>query len=125
MKATGEPLNSSYQMQLFPPGTYDKDDGFIYANIFLWDEEWEMPLFTSVSGSATMERVTDSSHSYSYSDWSITSFYHKNTRIGPDVTPSTNNCRSIFRVRVSDAHGSGAVSVTDRFGKTYSSTINW
>lgn len=125
MKATGKPLGSSYQMQLFPPGTYDEGDGYVYANIFLWDEAWKMPQFTSASGSTPMERVTDSSHSYSYSDWSITSFYHKNTRIGADYVPSTDNCRSIFRVRVPDAHGSGSVSVTDRFGKTYSSTINW
>ncbi|MCR5018781.1 MAG: calcineurin-like phosphoesterase C-terminal domain-containing protein [Bacteroidales bacterium] len=125
MKSTGAPLDQSYQMQLFPPGTYDPADKYIYANIFLWDEMWSTPRFTCNGNPAMMKRVTETDFKYSYSDWQITAFYQKNTKVGSEFEPDKNNCSSIFRVFVEEEHGSGTVSVKDRFGNTHTSTITW
>lgn len=123
LRSSGKPLDTSYQMQLFPPGTYG--DGYLYANIFLWDELWQLPRFVSGGDQSVMKRVTENDYRYSYSDWDITSFYHKNKSIGTEFTPSRNNVDSMFRVYVDEAHGSGKVTVRDRFGNEHSSTISW
>lgn len=123
MKATGEPLDERYQMQLFPPGTYG--DRYLYANIFLWDELWSTPRFTKDGDVSVMRRVTEPDYMYSYSDWSITSFYHANKSIGSEFVPNKDNNRSMFRVFVEAEHGSGTVSVKDRFGQTHTSSITW
>jgi len=112
-------------MQLFPPGTYAANDKYIYANVFLWDEEWQTPRFTCNGNPSVMKRVTETDFKYSYSDWVITSFYHKNTSIGSEFIPDYNNCDSMFRVFVEEEHGTGTVSVKDRFGNTHTSTITW
>jgi len=123
MKADGKPLGEDYQMQLFPPGTYG--DSYLYANVFLWDELWQTPRFTQDGVPSLMKRVTETDYRYSYSDWSITSFYHQNTSIGSEFVPDRNNVSSMFRVYVETEHGSGTVSVKDRFGNTHTSSITW
>ena len=123
LKSSGQPLDDSYQMQLFPPGTYG--DSYLYANIFLWDELWQTPRFTMDGNPAVMKRVTEADYMYSYSDWSLTSFYHANKSIGSEFVPDKNNNHSMFRVFVEAEHGSGTVSVKDRFGNTHTSSITW
>ena len=123
MKADGKPLDDSYQMQLFPPGTYG--DKYLYANVFLWDELWQQPRFTMDGVSSMMKRVTEKDYRFSFSDWEITSFYNANKNIGSEFVPDKNNCDSMFRVYVDSEHGSGTVSVKDRFGNTFTSSISW
>lgn len=123
MKSTGKPLDDTYQMQLFPPGTYG--DSYLYANIFLWDELWQTPRFTIDGNPSVMKRVTETDFRYSYSDWILTSFYHENKAIGSEFVPDKNNNSSMFRVFVEAAHGTGSVSVKDRFGNTHTSSISW
>ena len=124
MKATGKPLDETYQMQLFPPGTYG--DSYLYANIFLWDEMWKTPVFTTDGNPSVMKRVTETNMKYSFSDWSIYYYYNENnSKVSADFTPDKNNNDSMFRVYVDAAHGSGSVSVKDRFGNTHTSTITW
>lgn len=123
MKTTGKELDDTYQMQLFPPGTYG--DNYLYANIFLWDELWQTPRFTIDGNPSVMKRVTETDWRYSYSDWVITSFYNKNKLIGSEFVPEKNNNDSMFRVYVEQEHGSGTVSVKDRFGNTHKSNITW
>lgn len=123
MKADGKPLDDSYQMQLFPPGTYG--DKYLYANVFLWDELWQQPRFTMDGVPSMMKRVTEKDYRFSFSDWEITSFYNANKNIGSEFVPDKNNCDSMFRVYVDSEHGSGTVSVKDRFGNTFTSSISW
>jgi len=123
LKSTGKPLDDTYQMQIFPPGTYG--DSYLYVNVFLWDELWDVPRLTVDGVPSRMSRVTEKDWKYSYSDWDITSFYNKNTRVGAEFVPSKNNNESMFRVFVDKPHGTGSVSVKDRFGNTHSSTISW
>lgn len=123
LKANGKPLDDTYQMQIFPPDTYG--DNNLYVNVFLWDELWESPKFIQDGIPTRMSRVTQKDFRYSYSDWDITSFYHSNTKIGSEFVPDRNNNSSMFRLFVDKAHGSGTVSVKDRFGNTHTSSITW
>ena len=120
-------LDGSYQMQLFPPGTYGDD--YLYANIFLWDELWKKPVFHAGGVPAAMTRVTDKKVRYSFSDAEMRTYYrehNKNLSAESSFAQDSNNCESMFRVYV-DPKGpkSGTVKVTDRFGNEYSSTITW
>ena len=124
LKSGGKPLDDSYQMQLYAPGVYG--DKYLYADVFMWDELWKTPVFTSEGVPQAMKRVTTKDYKYSYSDWDITRFYKENNSyLAKEFNPDLNNCDSMFRVYVDSEHGSGTVSVTDRFGNSYSSTITW
>jgi hypothetical protein len=123
----GKPLDGSYQMQLFAPGTYGDD--YLYANIFLWDELWKKPVFYAGGVPASMTRVSDKKFRYSYADADMRKYYREhNSKLAGESSFSedSNNCESLFRVYV-DPKGpkTGTVKVTDRFGNEYSSTISW
>ena len=128
MKSTGKPLDESYQMQVFPPKTYGAADMNIYVNVFLWDELWQSPRLTVDGLPSVMKRVTETDYRYSYSDWDITNFYHTQgnwTSVNESFVPSKNNNSSMFRAFVDKEHGSGTVTVKDRFGNTHSASITW
>ena len=127
MKSGSKPLDGSYQMQVFTPGTYPAPyNEYLYVNVFLWDELWSAPRFTMDGDVYVMKRVTDTK--YSMSDWSITSFYHNYKNISGDFNPDDhlNNVDSMFRVYLDGVeHGHGKVSVVDRFGNEHSMTVSW
>ena len=128
MKSTGKPLDESYQMQVFPPRTYGATDMNIYVNVFLWDELWQAPRLTIDGIPSVMKRVTETDCRYSYSDWDITNFYNTQgdwTWVNQNFVPDKNNNSSMFRVFVDSEHGSGTVSVKDRFGNTHTASITW
>ena len=144
MKSTGENLSDSYQMQVFKPGTYEANDKTVYANIFLWDEAWDKPRFQLEGGTAsvmtrmTASKSTDPYYLYRYSkaDWEICAWYASKYSFlktnwydddGKDPSNKKCNCTSIFRYTINStaAHGSGTVSVKDRFGNTHTSSISW
>jgi hypothetical protein len=128
MKSTGKPLDESYQMQVFPPKTYGATDMNIYVNVFLWDELWQSPRLTVDGLPSVMKRVTETDCRYSYSDWDITNFYHTQgnwTWVNENFVPSKNNNSSMFRAFVDKEHGSGTVTVKDRFGNTHTASITW
>ena len=117
MRNGGAMLDDSYQMQLFAPGVYE--DKYVYVNVFMWDEKWDKPKLNG----ATMSRVTAKDKKYSYSEYIQTSYYHAQADWYSEV--DLNNCYSIFRGFADQAHGTGVVTVKDRFGETYSSSITW
>ncbi|MBO4340440.1 MAG: calcineurin-like phosphoesterase C-terminal domain-containing protein [Bacteroidales bacterium] len=124
MRDSGKPLDDKYQMQVFAPGLYEPN--YIYANIFMWDEQWKTPTLTVNGDVVTMKRVTTKDLQYSYSDWEIKDFYiNNNSFIKANWSLDYNNCKTMFRGFTEYAHGSGTVSVKDRFGNTHSSTITW
>lgn len=149
MKSTGELLSDSYQMQVFKPGSYDANDKTVYVNVFLWDEAWKKPTFQPEGGlPSTMTRMeasrdTDPYYLYRYSkaDWEVTDWYAtKYLNLSKEwytwndaktqlITKDNKkrNCASIFRYQLNttSAHGSGVVSVKDRFGNTYTSSVSW
>ena len=124
MKDSGKPLDDGYQMQVFAPGTYG--DKYVYVNVFMWDELWKAPVFTTDGLPSTMKRVTEKDSKYSYSDWDITLFYKQNNKyLVNEFNPDLNNCDSMFRTFVEAEHGTGSISVKDRFGNTFTSTVTW
>lgn len=125
MRGSGKNLDDKYQMQVFGPTLYG--DGYIYANIFMWDELWSKPRFTVDGIPKAMTRVTAKNYKYSYSAWEIRNFYTTyNTVLSKDdYNVDLNSTESVFRVFVESEHGSGTVSVEDRFHNVYSSTITW
>lgn len=128
MKSTGKPLDETYQMQVFPPKTYGPTDMNIYVNVFLWDELWQTPRLIVDGLPSVMKRVTEKDYRYSYSDWDITNFYHTQgewTWVNENFVPDKNNNSSMFRAYVDSEHGSGTVSVKDRFGNTHTASITW
>lgn len=121
-------LSDDYQMQLYAPGVYG--DSYIYANIFMWDERWGTPIFTTKGVPSPMTRVSDKDKMFSYSNWELNNFYYKLRNPGLSVfkdewTHGKNNCASMFCAFVNEPSGTGTVTVRDRFGNDYSSTITW
>ncbi len=122
----GAPLDGSYQMRAYPRGTYD--DNYVYVNVFLWDEKWELPVFHSPkSGSVTMERVSgDKAHDAAARQ--MYEWYKANisTLAGNDSYDfELNSNRHIFRCPSSASSDSGTITVRDRFGNDYSTTVSW
>ena len=136
MKVDGSVLNESYQMKLFAPGLYyktfadaqncvetNRETEMVYADIFLWDEAWELPKYNGV----TMERV-DKKQAYSLTDFEIKTHYYTYgylTTNSSSYAPSNNEIFTIFRAKESRTSGTGTVTVKDRFGHEYSQTISW
>lgn len=133
----GGNLTDDYQMQVFKPGVYE--NGYIYVNVFLWDELWKKPILTIGDNSSVGIRVTG----YSYADREMKDFYAriweglagqwfdpKNEPFkytGPYPESQMTNCASMFKFIVNDTQDlrKGTVTVTDRFGKIWSQSISW
>lgn len=134
-------LGESYQMNVYPRGSYG--DGYVYANVFLWDEKWELPVWTPEGGPpVAMTRIyTADNHSiisdvenvYDKADTEFRSWYktyaNKSGGSLADLdgytTVASDRITTLFRAPAGASVSSGTVSVTDRFGRTYSRTINW
>ena len=127
MKSNGKTLDESYQMHVYPPGSYKGEEGYLYVNVFLWDSKWETPEFTSGGSSKEMTLVTAEDR-YDCGEIEMSSFYKANASVlknysgYPAIT--TNYPNTLFRVPAS-ASGSGTVSVVDRFGNEYRQSITW
>jgi hypothetical protein len=128
-----KPLDDSYQMQVFAPGTYPGSNSrYLYANIFLWDNLWSLPKLTVNGRQYDMIRVTDKNYMYSLANKEIKEYYKANNShlATSEYGFVTNNTESIFMTKSEFSesefeHGSGKVTVKDRFGNTYSSDITW
>ena len=72
-----------------------------------------------------MTRVSD--NRYSYATREIIEFFKANNSAlaSENYNLSDSNTDSMFSVFVNDEHGMGTVSVTDRFGETFSQEISW
>ncbi len=124
----GKPLDESYQMHVYPPGSYASGDGYMYVNVFLWDTKWDNPVLISGGTTREMELVT-ASDKYDLGEYEIDTFYKANSSIlkgysGYPATPSENYPHTLFRVSA-PASGSGTVMVTDRFGNEYRQAVSW
>lgn len=132
MKADGKTLDESYQMHVYAPNTYKKDDNLIYANIFMWDEKWGTPKLVFNGASTKMKRYTANTYRYyDYSCYEMQTWYKANnsTLSGADYNVGTANSCTIFTAAVQNPAGAGknkaTVTVEDRFGNTYTSNISW
>lgn len=122
MKETNKKLDGSYQMKVYKPEDYG--DGYVYANIFLWDNKWETPKFNGVE----MVRISPASaRELAYHE--VYYFYKQNCSqftSNNDLALKSNCLHTLFRTASKPASsGEGTVTVTDRFGNNYSSTVSW
>ena len=129
----GKKLDATYQLRAYPRGTYD--DKYVYANVFMYDEKWGDVKFTSSkNGSAVMSRVTEKNRKYDAAYKEVFDFYKASgsalsssadfklfDNSGNVATPVTH----LFRCYSSAESDSGTVTVTDRFGNEYSTTVSW
>lgn len=90
-----------YGFRRYGNNTYG--DGCVYANVFMWDEKW--------SDAAESELVD---HYLKYS----TRYKELNASRGTGIT-------HLFRVKPDEKTGKGTVSVTDRFGDTFTYEVAW
>ncbi len=133
MKKDGSTLSESYQMKVYKPRQYHETyedmirgaepNRYVYVNVFLWDSKWEYPKYNGVK----MEKI-GYEPAYCLATYEINNHYYT---YGYKLTnhdsygPSDNNIHTIFRAPESRTSGSGTVTVKDRFGNEYSSTVEW
>lgn len=136
MKVGGGALTEDYQMHVYPRGAYG--DNYVYANIFLWDENWDNPVWTPAGGDPVeMTRIyTADNHDivevekvYDKADTEFRSWYKTESSLMASFddykTVDTDKITTLFRAPATASPNSGTVSVTDRFGNSYSRTVSW
>ena len=120
-------LDDEYQMHVYPRGAYGDD--YVYVNVFLWDDKWDAPVFTQEGGSpVTMEKVTsEDRHDLATTEFkTLYKTYSKTLKDDSGYSGSTTGAiTTLFRAKAAATPAGGKVSVTDRFGQTYSQTVNW
>lgn len=148
MKVGGGALTEDYQLHAYPRGAYDDD--YVYANVFLWDENWELPVWTPDGGApVTMTRLVSANNQedvsktsiegkiYDAADTEFRTLYktyanHSGASLAGlsdyrtrEVYSADGYIVTMFRAPASASPSSGTVSVTDRFGNTYTRTVSW
>lgn len=129
MKVGGALLDESYQLHAYPRGAYG--DNYVYANIFLWDENWKLPVFTPDGGEPVeMERWTAADR-YDLADTEMRTHYKTYSKLLKSYsgykTVDSDPITTLFRTKteVDESPNSGVVSVTDRFGNTWTRPVSW
>ncbi len=130
----GKRLDESYQLRAYPRGAYG--DNYVYANVFMYDDNWGQVKFTSSKGGTTvMTKVTEAGKKYDAAYKEVFDFYKANVptlnassdflmfdeKTGNPVNPVPH----LFRCHSAEESDSGTVTVTDRFGNEYSTTVSW
>ena len=112
--------NGNDQMQLYTPS--DTEDGYVYANVFLWDNLWGTPQWYEngeLKGQMQLYTEKDPMYEKEYNKYIAGGG-------GGDVgKPGPHDTRHLFRIRPSDGCTSGEVRVTDRFGNEWTQTCTW
>ena len=119
-------LNDSHQIQTYGGGVYP--DGKIYASVYMWDEAWgDVYLQVAGGGRYKMEKVPVSDpYAYDASDKETIEHYLKyQNNPGTFKKEPTTWISHMFRVKPDESTGTGVVTVTDRFGETYSQKVSW
>jgi hypothetical protein len=105
-----------------------KDGDYIYAHIFMWDDKWATPKMNG-STMTLLDRQGgswfnpyDPPRDIAYQE--MFDFYSVNSILsGYDYAYSPVYHNSIFRAKASGS--SATITVTDRFGNNFNSTISW
>ena len=128
MRNTGKPLDDSYQMNVYPRKSYG--DNHVYANIFMWDQKWEKPIYVTTDGDEyEMSLVTNKDYRYDVGSREIYDFYKATSETFEAYGTynwSSNFGNTIFSVySYNIKEPGGYVKVRDRFGNEYRQDINW
>ena len=133
MKSDNSTLSEAYQMKIYKPGEYhntyadmiagNATNKYVYVNVFLWDDKWQKPKYNGVEMEAVGYKDAYCLATYEIQNHYKTYGYTLKTDSG--YGPEDNNIHTIFRAVENRASGTGTVTVTDRFGNNYSSTVSW
>ena len=136
MKDGSGALTEDYQLHAYPRGSYGDD--YVYANVFLWDDKWSLPVWTPDGGTpvemtlvhdAAGSYISDTNKIYDLANTEFRSHYKTNVGLlkNDDSYPASEvgEIATLFRAPASASPASGTVSVTDRFGNTYSRQVSW
>ena len=119
-------VDDSIQIQAYGNNTYG--DGCVYANVFMWDEKWsEVTLTTSTGKKYVMAQVpTNDPSAYDAAESELVDHYLKySTRYKELNGARLQGVTHLFRVKPDESTGKGTVSVTDRFGDTFTYEVAW
>lgn len=119
-------VDDSIQIQAYGNNTYG--DGCVYANVFMWDEKWsDVTLTTSTGKKYVMSQVpTDDPNAYDAAESELVDHYLKySTRYKELNASRLQGVTHLFRVKPDEKTGNGTVSVTDRFGDTFTYEVAW
>lgn len=121
MKSNGKTLDQAHQMSVW------KDGDYVYTNVYLWDSKWETPTF---NGSKMSQLSRTHLNAFDNAYMECRNFYEgysflKDIADYLDDFKTPDRFNAIFRVKNTNSTGSGTVSVTDRFGNTYTADFSW
>ena len=121
MRSNGKQLDQAHQMSVW------KDGDYVYTNVYLWDDKWGTPTF---NGSKMSQLSRTHSNAFDNAYMECRNFYETSSYLADvadylDDFKTPDRFNAIFRVKNSNATGSGTVSVTDRFGNTYTAELSW
>ena len=121
MKSNGKTLDQAHQMSVW------KDGDYVYTNVYLWDSKWGTPTF---NGSKMSQISRTHSNAFDNAYMECRNFYEgysflKDVADYLDDFKTPDRFNAIFRVKNTNSTGSGTVSVTDRFGNTYTADFSW
>ena len=136
MKSDGSTLSDSYQMKIYKPGIYhdtfagklagEPTNDYIYVDVFMWDNKWQLPKFNGQE----MEHIAYNT-AYSLAEYEIINHYYTYGFSLKDYASyeyeygKETYVHTLFRIKAPSATGSGTITVTDRFGNNYSSSVSW
>ena len=119
-------LRESCQITAYGVGAYP--DGCVYANVYMWDEEWEDVFLRMDSGREyVMQRVPrGDAYEYDASEKEIFDHYNTNHPYFKDYGgEEIHDVRHLFRIKPDEKHGKGTILVKDRFGEVFSTSVSW
>ena len=117
-------LDESYQINIYSPEVYG--DGNVYANVFMWDQKWGMPVYVSEDGTRSqMELVTDKKYMYDAGYKELFDYYYEVNAVYQDKVWKSDVDKRMFRVYSGKKSDKGKVEVVDRFGNVYSTNVSW
>ena len=119
MKDSGKELDSSYQMYGWRRSSY------VYVQVWMWDDKWEKPKYNG-SDMSRVKRTNTMAEDYAYKE--MFDFYSENSMLSTydyDYDPPLNYHNNIFRIKDEASSGSGIITVKDRFGNEFSTTVSW
>lgn len=107
--------DENVQLRAYPRGSYGDD--FVYANVFLWDKHWSLPVLKI--GDSSYQMIKDDCYDLAYKEMLL---FYKDFKVGQKYSGRRAHT---FMVRVpKDAAGMGTVEVTDRFGQVWSTDVS-
>ncbi|MBP3481911.1 MAG: calcineurin-like phosphoesterase C-terminal domain-containing protein [Alistipes sp.] len=114
-------FDDEYQMRAYAPGDYD--DNYVYVNVWGWDALWGNVSYSD-NGKAGRPMAKIVTYDKAYKDCCDLSNSKPGNLAKEEFKPD-KNVQHIFRIIPTSGATSCDIEVTDRFGRTYSTSLDW